>query len=669
MLVVVALMVLMMTIIVQIFSAATGAVSASKVYQGLDDELRELDATIRQDLQGVTARVNPPIDPDENLGYFEYIENSWPDVQGEDTDDCIRFTAQAPPNQPFTGRMYVFAKTGNPTLAQLAKTQPITITSEFAEIIYFLRNGNLYRRVLLVAPELQSTVNYAWNANVLMTKQPAPLAGLPSVLFSGSWSWQGLNDLSTHPSPVALNGQLQPPVLNTLGDLTNRENRAFSPRFASDYAGPGGTSDGVPDDFNFNSILNTITGDGVPDYYPTLYPGVFATGLINVGAATMQNTCYQTTPTSGPAAYQFFPFPYIYPGAYSQPDPTALTATSPGWIHVLDPTGNTFNHAPLDTGDSLPGPTTAAQFQTWWGFPTWRETASKNWHDPWWQINYKNQGQPLGLQPFNPKSAPSPVDPNLLPPLAGPPFGPLQLFSEGAGSFSFADVYAQNPVAVPPVPNPALWEDDLLMTGVRSFDVKAYDNTVSSYVDLGNSPANNINTNPAGYLFNNVYTKGFPSLGVALSALQSLGHEGRIPPLPQDFRFDPQAQSRGIFTNVGDAGNSAANPVIRLRRVWDSWSTEYTEAPASGYDPGGGSLASAINPTPPYGLDVFPPGTTTLASSGYAACNPVYPSYPPPYPVPLRGLQIQIRVVDPRNERIKVVTIRQDFSEKIYKKR
>ena len=44
------------------------------------------------------------------------------------------------------------------SLAFNANFQPITITSEYAEIIYFLRNGNLYRRVLLVAPERQSTI-------------------------------------------------------------------------------------------------------------------------------------------------------------------------------------------------------------------------------------------------------------------------------------------------------------------------------------------------------------------------------------------------------------------------------------------------------------------------------------------------------------------------------
>ena len=29
------------------------------------------------------------------------------------------------------------------------------------------------------------------------------------------------------------------------------------------------------------------------------------------------------------------------------------------------------------------------------------------------------------------------------------------------------------------------WEDDLIMSGVRSFDVKAYDNSFPGYVDLG----------------------------------------------------------------------------------------------------------------------------------------------------------------------------------------
>jgi hypothetical protein len=52
----------------------------------------------------------------------------------------------------------------------------------------------------------------------------------------------------------------------------------------------------------------------------------------------------------------------------------------------------------------------------------------------------------------------------------------------------------------------------------------------------------------------------------------------------------------------------------------------------------------------------------TVQMAGPPFGPPVYPSYPPPYPVPLRGIQIQIRVSDPRSEHVKVLTIRHSFS-------
>ena len=147
-----------MTVIVQIFQAATGALSAAQAYQELDNQLRRLDSTIRSDLDGVTARFTPPLDPKNNLGYFEYGENEFADIQGEDSDDYIRFTAKAPAGRPFTGRMWIAPVAAANGANTDQPPQPITITSEYAEIIYFLRNGNLYRRVLLVAPERQSTI-------------------------------------------------------------------------------------------------------------------------------------------------------------------------------------------------------------------------------------------------------------------------------------------------------------------------------------------------------------------------------------------------------------------------------------------------------------------------------------------------------------------------------
>ena len=55
---------------------------------------------------------------------------------------------------------------------------------------------------------------------------------------------------------------------------------------------------------------------------------------------------------------------------------------------------NGINHNPLDVGDNLPtpNPNHVARpghilTQTWWGFPTWRETLSPNWVDPTVQVN------------------------------------------------------------------------------------------------------------------------------------------------------------------------------------------------------------------------------------------------------------------------------------------
>ena len=107
MLVTLAVLLLMMTAIVKIFQAATGALSAAQAYQELDNQLRQLDGIIRSDLAGITCKMTPPNNPMNNPGYFEYIENEFADVQGEDCDDTLRFTAKAPAGRPFTGRMWV----------------------------------------------------------------------------------------------------------------------------------------------------------------------------------------------------------------------------------------------------------------------------------------------------------------------------------------------------------------------------------------------------------------------------------------------------------------------------------------------------------------------------------------------------------------------------------
>ena len=88
--------------------------------------------------------------------------------------------------------------------------------------------------------------------------------------------------------------------------------------------------------------------------------------------------------------------------------------------------------------------------------------------------------------------------------------------------------------------------------------------------------------------------------------------------------------------NVGDD-----NPaVVRLRRVWDSWSTEYSRAPGTGVNTG------------------RLPGRPAVLAARLSLVSAALPGA-------LRGIQIQIRVTDPTNQRIKTLTIRQDFTDKL----
>jgi hypothetical protein len=712
MLVTVAVLVILMTIVVQIFQAATGSVSAAQAYQQLDDQLRRLDGIMRSDLEGVTARFTPPLDPVLNLGYFEYGENEFADTQGEDSDDYIRFTGKAPAGRPFSGRIFLRPILLNGANANLS--QSVTITSDYAEIIYFVRNGNLYRRVLLVLPQdLQSAITPALDNlgflqnGIALPPPPGAGAGFPAGGFSSSVfgtpspqvSWQGVNDISARPNSTGPNSNLNLPafvraqqtiVLNTLGDLTNRENRFAYPRFANDYYDANVAAighDGVPDDLN---------GDNVPDLYTSLYPNVFNTGLIFA----------PNYPIGAPAIATGIPllaFPYVFPGAYSQAQNLGNYAI--GWIHSPTPAVNNpamtyggtplaylqnLNHNPLDVGDNLPFPALASEYQTWWGFPTWRETLSPNWNDPTVQVNVIG-AQPNGLSYGSLNIAGGAVDPTnagLLPPMTQPngaatPGGDFsifrrtsQLFSDAAG-FNSVFWTAANPSNVPLWT--ASWDDDLIMTGVRSFDVKAYDNALAQWADLG--WGDDLRSSGfAGLPFltgNPDHSPGataappnpvYPPL-VAIQnnywdyINQTFAHEGRMPPLTSDNRLDAQnpnpayrynaattANPPGYIPQYGGFPNYSSNigdnaaGIVRLRRVWDTWSTAYSRAPATGLINAGGSTGFPVGPP-------FSP--------------PLYPSYPPPYPAPLRGIQIQIRVVDPTNQRIKSLTIRQDFTDKL----
>jgi hypothetical protein len=703
MMVAVGLLVLMMTVIVSVFQSATGAIQEQRAYAALDQDLRRLDSMIRMDLAGVTARMTPPNDPGQNQGYFEYSEGALADSQGEDSDDTLRFTAKAPDGQPFVGNVWLpnsipatdplYMNVALPTL------RPVRVTSQYAEIVYFLRNGNLYRRVVLIKPQLASTMTgaavppfvgnsptdpelydhlftpndrgfnptvFGFRTNIFAPATEFVGSGNAGTMTLGGFpfvGWLGMNDLSARPSafPTGYLGYPDPtqipistyaPALNTLGDLTKRENRIFNPRAADDWVNNSQPTtllvpDGLPDDENDmdGDVSNGFEGDGVPDWPSILYPSIFSptnaiTGnqlvfeLNNFGVAA-------TTPRMAPHLDNAA-FPFVYPNAYSVAD---FPGTSTGQVHSLDPTvspvGNgsdpyfgtyispPYNHNPVDVGDSLPAP---GGPQTWWGFPTWRETMSPYWLDPIKRLNDPPAATYfsafLGPMAGADGSAAGFQSPGLsyraainggarfwLPPLnsAATPYPNPQPFADASGSGFFA------------LPPDAVWEEDLIATGVRSFDVKALDPNAK----MINPATGTIVYLPPGY-----YDLGYGNMltGTNPLFLDSFAHEGRMPPLTTDYRSNPQFPA--LEPNIGDDNAT----VVRLRRVWDSWSTSYTNVPSVPRIPFNGPLA---------GLP------------------PTFPSYPAPYPAPLRGIQIQIRLASPDGQRVRTLTIQQDFTDKL----
>lgn len=187
---------ILMGAVVRMFGDVGESITDSRSMLEAADRLRVAEARLQLDLAGITATVSPPRKPENNEGYFEYIEGpitqataptyarnseatSTPaDTTVGDFDDILMFTTRSK-SRPFVG-----------------KCGANTIQSDVAEVAWFLRGNTLHRRVLLVAPGAPistTTAGYYANYDVSASMQ----------------NRTGSNLLTA----------------NTLGDLTRRECR------------------------------------------------------------------------------------------------------------------------------------------------------------------------------------------------------------------------------------------------------------------------------------------------------------------------------------------------------------------------------------------------------------------------------------------------------------
>ena len=146
--------------------------------------------------------------------------------------------------------------------------------------------------------------------------------------------------------------------------------------------------------------------------------------------------------------------------------------------------------------------------------------------------------------------------------------------------------------------------EDVILTNVIGFDVKVYEPALGTYVDLGYKNAD----------FNPNYDPG---------------------PTAPRFYFFHKGDPRSGLAATGGAGTPTS------ARVYDTWTEFYNQVaytPVDGFDtpPGGQGTSGAVDGA----------GETRFA---------------PPYPAPLRGIQIKIRTFEPDSRQVREMTVVQDF--------
>lgn len=173
MLVSVALVLLMMVLFAEIFQIASGSITNQRGISENDQRARMLTTLIQSDLNKRTFQNLIPLDPTEYVpgiklsdfsdrrGYLVFSEND----PNNDTDDVMQFTVDATittemlDTTPYYGKATVLggsilAHPNQPETDDAHITPDGTSISPYAEVCYFMRGGNLYRRTMLIRKPL-----------------------------------------------------------------------------------------------------------------------------------------------------------------------------------------------------------------------------------------------------------------------------------------------------------------------------------------------------------------------------------------------------------------------------------------------------------------------------------------------------------------------------------
>ena len=187
--------------------------------------------------------------------------------------------------------------------------------------------------------------------------------------------------------------------------------------------------------------------------------------------------------------------------------------------------------------------------------------------------------------------------------------------------------------------------EDIVLTNVLGFDVRVFDPAAPIQVEAntaivpGDDVPDNATTLGADHLnyFTNPSSPGSPADGTG--AYVDLGNNVMANSLPS-FSVNP------LFSNFGNS-LSGLNGSATSRRTYCTWSTHYE---ANGIDEDG--IDGTDQGTD--GLDSSTPLNSLVDESSEQETSP-------PYPYPLRGVEVRIRVYEPRSRQVRQVTVRHTF--------
>jgi len=638
---------LLMALVVRIFAMVGGATAQTRSMLELNERLRNCKITLQADLANITTPMLPPLRVEDQAGYFEYIEGPMgplptfataaidseqgvADSTVGDIDDVLMFTTRND-SQPFYGRVRLAQSVGAGT--QWVDT---TTTSPYAEVCYFVRGNTLYRRMLLINGALSMSAANAAGSGYI---DPAALTS-PNGPFK--YSFYDKFDISVHQEGGTYDttGGTQPvPMLkaNTLGDLTRRENRYGHQPHAFPFDTRFWGALGLPTlrECTFYTDIFNTTAAGTTARWP--YPFFDPVASPNLWGAQVGTPGTPTFPT-GPYAYCFGP--YIYPNGpaayqnyYQNANIPAMGYTNANLLSA-GATPNTIGAAAPGTFPQFLNLTQNGAFVSAidsWLLPTY----------PWDQVS-----------PFN---------------------GAIAAFSLSADE--------QDPVS-PGIQYNASTRvsDDVILTNVISFDVKAWDpeapilfGTIANPgAPAGHSATNYYDASPATVYMPgdgvNIVAINGTNYRVAganyLAALQSLGATtaivGRgayvdlgyqqlvqfppfpppvlVPPATTEFLVNALLAAPSVFSSPG----SSYSP---LKYVYDTGCFNYEE---DGIDNNNNGI-----------IDDYTNGFDDNGIGGIDDITEL--EAPVPYTSPLKGIQVKIRVVEPDSRQIREITVVEDF--------